>query len=104
MNRIKELRKQRNITQEQLGKECNVGSSAISFWESEKRDIPIKSLRTLSKLFDCSIDYLLANDNENRLKRKGTPIEKIYDQLNEEKQRQLLAFAQFLLVQQVAGK
>lgn len=104
MNRIKELRKQWNITQEQLGKKCDVGSSAISFWEAEKRDIPIKSLRTLSKLFDCSIDYLLANDDKNRLERKFCPIEPIYNQLNRDKQEQLLDFAHFLLDQQKIKK
>ena len=102
MNRIKELRKQRKITQEQLGKECGVSLSAVSLWELEKNDVPIKHLKTLSRLFNCSIDYLLANDNNTE--RKGTPIEKIYDQLDEEKQRQLLGFAHFLLVQQVAGE
>ena len=104
MNRIKELRKQRKITQEQLGKECGVSLSAVSLWELEKNDVPIKHLKTLSKLFNCSIDYLLANNNENRLERKFCPIEPIYNQLNRDKQEQLLDFAHFLLDQQKIKK
>lgn len=104
MNRIKELRKQQKITQAQLGKKCSVSSAAVSLWELEERDIPVKHLKTLSRLFNCSIDYLLANDNENRLERKFCPIEPIYNQLNKDKQEQLLDFAHFLLDQQNTKK
>ena len=97
MNRIKELRKQQNITQEQLGKECNVSSGAISLWESEKRDVPIKSLKILSKLFNCSIDYLLANETQSAKIHKFSPIEIIYNKLTRDRQNQLFDFARFLL-------
>lgn len=104
MNRIKELRKERKITQEQLGKECDVGSGAISLWESEKRDIPIKSLKTLSKFFGCSIDYLLANETQAAKIHKFSPIELMYDKLTKDRQNQLFDFARFLLDQQNTKK
>ena len=66
VNRIKELRKQHNWTQEQLGNMLQVQKSAISKYEKEKlsltRDIIIK----LSEIFGVTADYLLGNDNQTR--------------------------------------
>ena len=61
MNRIKELRKEINMTQSELAKKLNVAQNTISNWENESRDIDNESLVKLSEIFEVSTDYILCN-------------------------------------------
>ncbi|WP_349947508.1 helix-turn-helix transcriptional regulator [Lacrimispora sp. BS-2] len=60
--KLQQLRKQRNLTQEQLAEQLYVSRTAISKWESGKGYPNIESLKGISKLFDVSIDELLSGD------------------------------------------
>lgn len=60
--KIQQLRKQRDLTQEQLAEQLYVSRTAISKWESGKGYPNIESLKSISKLFDVSIDELLSDD------------------------------------------
>ena len=53
------LRKQNNLTQEQLAAQLYVSRTAVSKWESGKGYPNIDSLKCISKLFGVSIDELL---------------------------------------------
>lgn len=55
------LRKQNNLTQEQLSEKLYVSRTAVSKWESGKGYPNLESLKALSKLFGVSIDELLSN-------------------------------------------
>lgn len=59
--KLKELRKQNNMTQEQLAEKLYVSRTAISKWESGKGYPNIESLKSISKVFSVSIDELLSN-------------------------------------------
>lgn len=67
-DRIRELRKSRNITQAILANDIGVSESTISKWESGNAIPDIEMLCTLSEYFDVSIDELL--DRNTLLKRK----------------------------------
>ena len=60
--KLKELRKQHNMTQEQLAERLYVSRTAISKWESGKGYPSIESLKNISKIFSVSIDELLSNN------------------------------------------
>ena len=62
MNRIKELRKQKKITQKELAKHLKIADSTLSYWEQGKYEPDIKSLKMLSSYFNASIDYILCSD------------------------------------------
>ena len=71
MNRIKELRNEKGLTQSALGKILNVSDRSVGFYENEKRDPDTDTLKILADLFDVSIDYLLGRSvrrNENQIK------------------------------------
>lgn len=55
------LRKRRGITQEELSEILQVSRQSISKWEMNICFPETDKLIRLSKLFDCSIDYLLTN-------------------------------------------
>ena len=60
--KLQQLRKQNNLTQEQLAEKLYVSRTAISKWESGKGYPNIESLKSLSKLFSVSIDDLLSGE------------------------------------------
>ena len=59
MNRIRELRKQKKITQRELAKHLQIADSTLSYWEQGKYEPDIHALRHLSKFFNVSIDYII---------------------------------------------
>jgi transcriptional regulator with XRE-family HTH domain len=70
---IRMLRKNENLSQEQLGQKLNVTRQAIYKWENDKGYPDIQNLITLSELFDISIDELIKKDSafQGRIKVKG---------------------------------
>ena len=74
--RIKELRKKRNITQQDLAEMLGVSYQAISRWENNITSPDITALPVLANIFNVTVDYLLdVNINENT-----QIIENIYKQ------------------------
>lgn len=63
MNRIKELREERQLTTRALEDKIGMHHAVISNYENEKRDMPTTALKTFSKFFEVSIDYLLYNSS-----------------------------------------
>ena len=59
MNRIKELRIQRNLTQDEMGKIINVQKSAVSKYELGRAVPSTDVLKKLANYFNVSTDYLL---------------------------------------------
>lgn len=68
--RIKKLRLQKNLTQEQLAKELNLSKSSISYYERGDRNIPIDILIKLSDFFRVDIDYILGISNRVRSRKR----------------------------------
>lgn len=57
--RLKELRKERGLTQGQVAKRIGVTASIISAYENELRQPSYEVLLKLVRLYDVSADYLL---------------------------------------------
>ena len=60
--KLQQLRKQNDLTQEQLAKALYVSRTAISKWESGKGYPSIDSLKEISKFFSVTIDALLSGE------------------------------------------
>lgn len=106
-NRIRELRKQNDMTMKQLGEKLGLGESTISQYETGKREPDIKTLLKISECFNVSVDYLLGNvsepwfylDNDRIVREINSyedepdkePIKKLllyaFDQLNDDGQQ-----------------
>ena len=63
-NRLKELRKQQNINQDELAEKLFVSRQTISNWENDKSYPDIQSVLLLSEIFNVSVDQLLKGDVE----------------------------------------
>lgn len=62
--RIKDLRKERNITQSDLAKILNVTQDSISLWEKNKRVPDTQYIIQLADYFEVSTDYLLGRSDD----------------------------------------
>jgi transcriptional regulator with XRE-family HTH domain len=75
-DKIQLLRKQNNLTQEQLADKLNVSRQALSKWELGVSMPEADKIIQISNLFSVSTDYLLKDSietYENRLKRQIDP-------------------------------
>jgi len=60
--RLKSIRKQAGMSQEQLAEKLSVSRQAITKWETDAGVPDIGNLMAISALFDISIDELLSNE------------------------------------------
>ena len=59
MNKIREYRKHRKWTQDELAKRLGVERSAVAKWESGKSQPQAARLVALAEVFGCSVDEIL---------------------------------------------
>ena len=59
MNRIKDLRKELNMTQRDVAVRLGVLQQAISKYEAGVLDLDTETIRRLCAIFGCTSDYLL---------------------------------------------
>ena len=62
-DKLSRLRKENNYTQEQLADVLGVSRQAISKWESNITYPETDKLVRMSKLFHCTTDYLLLDED-----------------------------------------
>ena len=95
--RLKQLRREKNITQTELAMAVGVKRSCISNWESGTRKPPSVKVSQLCRYFGVSADYLCGRV-ESRNAVIAPPSFKIdITRLNNEGQSQLLNYYNFLL-------
>ncbi len=61
-NRLREVRKQKGLTQTELGELIGVGKSAICCYEKETRNPTLEAIIEMIHVFGVSADYLLGAD------------------------------------------
>lgn len=73
-NRIRELRKERKLTLEELAKAINSNRGSLSRYELGEVELKQDMAKTIADFFGVSIDYLLgyAESRTNNMKDKNT--------------------------------
>lgn len=69
-NRIKELRRQKGLTQEELAKMLKTIRSTLSNWETNRTSPDPETLKELARIFNVSVDYFLEEGNIDRVAEK----------------------------------
>lgn len=62
--RIRELRKGRKISQEELAGILGISQTGYSKYETGENDIPTRILIKLADFYGTSVDYILGRTNE----------------------------------------
>ncbi len=105
MERLKQLREAKNMTQVRLGIELGVSQETISGYEVDKAVPPAYMLIKLADCLDTSVDYLLGrtdNKKYNTLTKSNlTDVEleliNFFRQLSEHKKERAIGFISGLL-------
>ena len=75
--KLKSLRVKQGLTQKDLADQLHVTFQTVSKWENDENEPDISTLKELAKLYDCSIDYLLSEDDvEEEKKEEVSPVTK----------------------------
>ena len=110
MNRIKELRKQKKLTQKELAKYLQIADSTLSYWELGTYEPDQESLKKLSKFFLVPIDYILYNDMfESYIPNNFGSVQASYNRgeflgLSQDEIEKLAEYAEFLQAQRAKKK
>ena len=59
MNRLKELRKEKKLSQKEIAKEMSISEKTLSRWENGESQIKPEKAQQLAKYFGVSVGYLL---------------------------------------------
>lgn len=65
MNRLKELQKERKITQQELAEIAGVSKRTIQYWENGENQIKPDKAKKLADYFGVSVGYLLGYDDND---------------------------------------
>jgi len=96
--RMKELRKERGLTQDELSKLSGISFPTISRYENGQRDEPkLTILKTLANYFDVTIDYLVGDTDIKETNFNSDEIGRIFNNLDDDDKRILMDLAKTLL-------
>ena len=70
IKRIKDLREDNDLTQEELCTALNYKQQTYSYYELGKRTLPYELLIELAKYYNTSTDYILGLTNEKKPYKK----------------------------------
>lgn len=76
--KIKNLRDELEITQEDISKVLGCTRTAYSLWEINKNTIPLHYLNKISNEYNINIDYLVDLSNDKYIKFNKVDIDQIY--------------------------
>lgn len=94
MKMLRAARKSKGLTMKELGEKVGVSESAISQYETGKREADFETILKIGEVLDCSIDYLLRGAEK---KEKPDPTDG--DGLDEQ-DRQLVELMKLLTADQ----
>ena len=66
MNRLKDLREDKDLLQKDIAKYLNMSQTGYSKYEVGTNDIPTEILKKLASYYETSIDYLLCLTDERK--------------------------------------
>ncbi len=95
--RLKDARTYRGFSQEEVAKYLGVSRSSVSLMETGQRGVDTLELQKLARLYECSIDELVADDQSPAAAAPGIAmVARAAAQLSPEDQEEVVRFAKFL--------
>ena len=111
-DRLKELRLEKGLTQDQLAEKTGLSHGCIAMLEKEKRSPSGATLSILADFFDCTTDYLLGREDDfgvihtastaAELTQEEKRLLEVFRKLNTKNRMHALAYAEVRLEEQAA--
>lgn len=99
MIKIKELREDKNLSQEEVAKGINTSQRNIGRWEKEENEPTANFLIKLADYFQVSVDYLLGRtdelgiiQNNNSLSKNESELLYLFKKLDSTKQNKVIGY------------
>lgn len=112
--KIRELRKEKGLTQKELALVLDISCSCYAGYEQGYREPDLKILEKIADFFQCSIDYLLGREDDLGVISIKSPVGEyspqeqelltLYRSLNESARAQVLGYTRFLCASQQNNK
>lgn len=102
MNRLKELRVEKQMSQAKLAEVFNISQQAVSHYEKGLRDMDSNLIASIASYFNVTIDYLLGKStirNYDQPKKDPTIAlhsDHEYDELPDEAKKEIENFIEFI--------
>ena len=107
-DRLRKMRLERGLTQEQLAQQIGVAKSTLTGYEKGNREPDVFKIKRILEVLDMDSDYLLGISRKNKKSpateepsaeddRERKRLLKNYDDLNEEGREKLLEQSEFLV-------
>lgn len=101
MKMLRAVRKAKGLTMKELGVKVGVSESAISQYETGKREADFETLLKIGEVLDCSVDYLLRGKNEKTPTLEDesglAEMSEIFTELSPENRSKLLELSRLYL-------
>lgn len=104
MLRIKQLRKEANLSQRDLAAAIKCSQKAIDLWEKGITEPKADVIAALANFFECSADYILGREDDTgmvNVMRDLTEGEKqllsLYSKLDKKQRDEFLSYGSYLL-------
>lgn len=78
MNRLKELRKEKKLSQKEVADAIQVSRRTLQYWESREKQIKQDKAHALADYFDVPIGYLLGYSYNKRETKSVEKLESIF--------------------------
>ena len=102
MNRISNLRKQANLSQNDLGKIIGVAQNTLSQWENGLREPDFDSVIKISEYFNVSTDYLLRKEED--MPDELIVLNRIVRKLSKSNRKKLVEIAKMMFAEEFDSK
>lgn len=105
MQALRDIRKAKGLTMKELGQRVGVSESAISQYETGKREADFKTLLRLGEILNCSIDELIRGKDsksppspkrESGLDERDVEVLNLFYELPSEMQQEGLRYLRYL--------
>lgn len=112
MNRLKQLREEKDLLQSDIGKLLGVTSNAVGYYENEKRDIPTEYIVKLAEFFGVTTDYILGKSDIRNPKEVEIDTDKLYiglstndyENITDKQKEQITELARLILKDNLKNK
>ena len=102
MNRISNLRKQANLSQNDLGKIIGVAQNTLSQWGNGLREPDFDSVIKISEYFNVSTDYLLGKEED--MPDELIVLNRIVRKLSKSNRKKLVEIAKMMFAEDFDNK
>ncbi|HEL1567070.1 TPA: helix-turn-helix transcriptional regulator [Streptococcus suis] len=100
MNRLKELRKEKKLTQQELADIAKVSKRTYIYWENSERQIKPDKAQALADHFGVSVGYLLGYETDTKT---VSLVDGMFDfQLEIMKNIRKMEYGEVLILEQIA--